>query len=114
MQLAKWKSHHWGAAALIIAGVFAVAFYWGQTSQVQASQPVSPYPVGTRVQANTSMNVWDKANSKAGTVQCVQQAGATGSVMDGPKNTQSETWLEIKWDQYCSGWSIISGPLTVL
>ncbi len=108
-----WKSHHWGAAMLLVAGVFAFSFYWGQV--VQASQPApSPYQVGTRVQTNTGLNVRDKANTSAGAVQCIQQAGSTGTITDGPKKSQGYTWVQVDWDTYCDGWSAIDGPLTIL
>jgi len=110
MNISKWKSHHYNLALLVIAVGFAGAFYW---QGAQAAPPVkSPYVVGTHIEAVSNLNVYERSNdNKQTAVQCVQPAGATGVVINGPKKGAGSTWLEINWDTYCDGWSQIDGFL---
>jgi len=113
MNLSKWRKHHWGGAVFVVVGLFAATFYWGQASQAQAAC-IQAYPKGAHIQATTNMPVYatDIVTTKG--VQCVQPAGATGIVASIPQISQKKTWLKITWDSYCSGWSVISAPLTVV
>ncbi len=114
MNLKKWESHHWGAAVFIFIGLMAVSFYWGQNTIVSAAPKVPTYPVGTRVEVTSSLNVYDKANTKAGALQCVQQVGAQGTVTDGPRNAQGLSWIQVDFDTYCDGWVSVETPLTII
>jgi len=114
MNMAKWKKHHFGGALIIFIGIVAASFYWGQASQAQASC-IQAYPIGSRIEATTDMPVYltDRI-TKNGSVQCVQPAGSTGTVASNPKTSQKQTWLQVTWDSYCSGWSVVNAPLTVV
>ena len=115
MNLAKWEKHHWGSAVIILIGLVAASFYWGQSSVVDAApKNKTDFTIGQRIATNINLSVYDKAHATSAGVQCVQPAGAMGTIADGPKNGQGATWLNVTFDSYCSGWVAVDGVVSAI
>jgi hypothetical protein len=81
----------------------------GSATVTVGSTPPPPPPtfsVGARVKTTSNLNVRNKANTNAGKVQCVQPAGALGTITSGPSNGQGYTWWNVNFDASCDGYVV--------
>jgi hypothetical protein len=75
------------------------------SATVRVSTVINNYQIGAHVQTTGTFNVRSRP-SLNGSILCIQPAGSSGTITQGPSNRNGYTWWYVNYNTGCSGWTV--------